>query len=64
MIQTPHRGIYEFLWSEHKNSVLSVSIKAFQAMASKLGRRPMLLALLKKFAEHSYEEETERYNAL
>ena len=64
MIQPPHRGIYEFLWSEHKNSVLSVSIKAFQGMASKLGKRPMLLALLKKFAEHAYEEETERYNAL
>ena len=64
MIQTPHRGIYEFLWSEHKNSVLSVSIRAFQGMASKLGKRPMLLALLKKFAEHSYEAETERYNAL
>ena len=64
MIQPPHRGIYEFLWSEHKNSVLSVSIKAFQGMASKLGKRPMLLALLKKFAEHAYEAETERYNAL
>ena len=64
MIQPPHRGIYEFLWSEHKNSVLSVSIKAFQGIASKLGRRPMLLSLLKKFAEHAYEEETERYNAL
>jgi hypothetical protein len=64
MIQTPHRGIYEFLWSEHKNSVLSVSIKAFQGIASKLGKRPMLLALLKKLAEHAYEEETERYNAL
>ena len=64
MIQLAHRGIYEFLWSEHKNSTLSVSIKAFQGIAAKLGKRPMLLALLKKFAEHSYEEETERYNAL
>ncbi len=64
MIQPAHRGIYEFLWSEHKNSVLSVSIKAFQGIASKLGSRPMLLALMKKFAEHSYEKETERYNAL
>ena len=64
MIQPPHRGIYEFLWSEHKNSVLSVSIKAFQGIAAKLGKRPMLLALLKKFAEHAYEKETERYNAL
>ncbi len=64
MIQTAHRGIYEFLWSEHKNSVLSVSIKAFQGIASKLGKRPMLLALMKKFAEHAYEPETERYNAL
>ena len=53
MIQTAHRGIYEFLWSEHKNSVLSVSIKAFQGIASKLGKRPMLLALMKKFAEHA-----------
>ena len=64
MIQTPHRGIYEFLWSEHKNSVLSISIKAFQGIAAKLGRRPMLLSLLKKFAEHAFEEETEHYNAL
>ena len=64
MIQQAHRGIYEFLWSEHKNSILSVSIKAFQGIASKLGKRPMILALLKKFAEHAYEEETERYNAL
>ena len=64
MIQPPHRGIYEFLWSEHKNSVLSVSMKAFQGIAAKLGKRPMLLALLKKFAEHAYEKETERYNAL
>ena len=64
MIQPAHRGIYEFLWSEHKNSVLSVSIKAFQGIASKLGKRPMLLALMKKFAEHAYEAETERYNAL
>ena len=53
MIQPAHRGIYEFLWSEHKNSVLSVSIKAFQGIASKLGKRPMLLALMKKFAEPS-----------
>ena len=64
MIQSPHRGIYEFLWSEHKNSTLSVSIKAFQGIAAKLGKRPMILSLLKKFAEHAYEEETERYNAL
>ena len=64
MIQQAHRGIYEFLWSEHKNSVLSISIKAFQGIASKLGKRPMLLSLLKKFAEHAYETETERYNAL
>lgn len=64
MIQPAHRGIYEFLWSEHKNSVLSVSIKAFQGIASRLGKRPMLLSLLKRFAELAYEEETERYNAL
>lgn len=64
MIQQAHRGIYEFLWSEHKNSVLSISIKAFHGIASKLGKRPMLLAVLKKFAEHAYEAETERYNAL
>lgn len=64
MIQPAHRGIYEFLWSEHKNSVLSVSIKAFQGIASKLGKRPMILSLLKKFAEHAYEDKTEHYNAL
>lgn len=64
MIQPAHRGIYEFLWSEHKNSILSVSIKAFQGIAARLGKRPMILALIKKFAEHAYDEETERYNAL
>lgn len=64
MIQIAHRGIYEFLWSEHKNSILSVSLKAFQGIASKLGKRPMILSLLKKFAEHAYDEETEHYNAL
>ncbi len=64
MIQPAHRGIYEFLWSEHKNSILSVSMKAFQGIAARLGKRPMILALIKKFAEHAYDDETERYNAL
>lgn len=64
MIQPAHRGIYEFLWFEQKNSILAVSLKAFQGIATKLGKRPMLIALLKKFAEHAYDEQTENYNAL
>lgn len=64
MLQAAHRGIYEFLWSEQKNSVLGVSMNAFHGITAKLGKKPMLLALIKKFAEYAYEEETELYNAL
>lgn len=64
MLQPAHRGIYEFLWSEQKNSVLGISMTAFQGIVSKLGKRPMLLSLLKRFAEYAYEDEAEMYNAL
>ncbi|HNX74344.1 MAG TPA: hypothetical protein PKM56_01485 [Candidatus Rifleibacterium sp.] len=64
MLQPSHRGIYEFLWSEHKYPVMAVSLKAFQGMAARLGRRPQLLALLRKIAEYTYAERTENYNAL
>lgn len=64
MIQPAHRGIYEFLWFEQKNSILAVSLKAFQGIATKLGKRPMLIALLKKFADHAYDKQSENYNAL
>ena len=64
MLQPPHRGIYEFLWSEHKYRVMAVSLKTFQGMASRLGRRPQLLALLRKIAEHTFSERSENYNAL
>jgi len=64
MLQPSHRGIYEFLWSEHKYPVMAVSLKAFQGMASRLGRRPQLLALLRKIAEYTFSERSENYNAL
>ena len=64
MLQPSHRGIYEFLWSEHKYPVMAVSLKAFQGMASRLGRRPQLLALLRKIAEYTFADKTENYNAL
>lgn len=64
MLQPSHRGIYEFLWSEHKYPVMGVSLKSFLAMASRLGRRPQILALLKKIADYAFEEKTENYNAL
>ncbi len=64
MLQPSHRGIYEFLWSEHKYQVMAVSLKAFQGMASRLGRRPQLLALLRKIAEYTFADKSENYNAL
>lgn len=64
MLQPPHRGIYEFLWSEHKYPVMAVSLKAFQGMASRLGKRPQLLSLLKKISEYASAEKAEYYNAL
>ncbi|NCB39184.1 MAG: hypothetical protein EOM80_10465 [Erysipelotrichia bacterium] len=64
MLQVSHRGIYEYLWSEHKYRVIGVSIKAVQNMAARLGRRPQTTSLLKKLAEFEYSEKPEFYNAL
>ncbi|MDD3377794.1 MAG: hypothetical protein BWY02_01108 [bacterium ADurb.Bin157] len=64
MYQLAHRGIYEFLWSEHKYHVMAVSNKAFTSMGTRLGKTIRVLSLLKKIAECGYEEKTENYNAL
>jgi hypothetical protein len=64
MLQPSHRGIYEFLWSEHKYPVMAVSLKSFQGMASRLGKRPQILALLRKMTEYAFSERNENYNAL
>lgn len=64
MLQPSHRGIYEFLWSEHKYPVMAVSLKSFQGMASRLGKRPQILSLLRKIADCAFSERNENYNAL
>ncbi|GAB4280680.1 MAG: hypothetical protein Kow0029_25400 [Candidatus Rifleibacteriota bacterium] len=56
MLQPNHRGIYEYLWSEHKFVALSVSIKAFQTTAGKLGKLPQILTLLRRLQNHSTSE--------
>jgi hypothetical protein len=43
---------------------MAVSLKSFQGMASRLGRRPQLLALLRKISEFAFAEKAENYNAL
>ena len=43
---------------------MAASLKAFQGMASRLGKRPQLLALLRKIAEYTFSERDENYNAL
>ena len=64
MLQPSHRGIYEYLWSEHKYCVIAISVKAFQGMAGKLGRRPQILSWLRRLALLASEERPELYNAL
>lgn len=64
MYQLAHRGIYEFLWSEHKYHVMAVSNKSYVGMGAKLGKTIRVLSLLKKIAACGYEEKTENYNAL
>lgn len=64
MLQPSHRGIYEYLWSEHKLCTLAVSIKVFQGMTGKLGRRPQILKWLRRLAVLAGEERPELYNAL
>ena len=64
MLQPSHRGIYEYLWSEHKYSMIAISVKAFQGMAARLGRRPQILSWLRRLAVLSGEERPEFYNAL
>ena len=64
MFQPNHRGIYEYLWSEHKYLAISVSIKAFQGTAGKLGKIPQCTTLLRRIAMHGKAEKPELLNAL
>ncbi|HAE39620.1 MAG TPA: hypothetical protein DCG57_13440 [Candidatus Riflebacteria bacterium] len=64
MLQPSHRGIYEFLWSEHKYSMIGISLKIFQGMAARLGKNPQILNWLRRLAVLSTEEHLESYNAL
>ncbi len=64
MLQPSHRGIYEYLWSEHKYSIIAVSLKSFSTMAARLGRNPQILSWLRRLAIIYSEERPELYNAL
>lgn len=64
MLQHSHRGIYEFLWSEHKYSVLGVSVKAQQNQSSRLGRNPQILSFLQRLHELCHSPQPEYYNGL
>lgn len=64
MLHPSHRGIYEFLWSDHKYSVIAFSLKAYQNMGSRFGRRPQILNWLHKLAVFANSEKLESYNGL
>ncbi|OGK08850.1 MAG: hypothetical protein A2W80_06345 [Candidatus Riflebacteria bacterium GWC2_50_8] len=64
MLQPSHRGIYEYLWSEHKYSMIGISLKIFQGMAARLGKKPQILNWLRRLAVLATEERPEWYNAL
>ncbi len=63
-IQPFHRGIYEYLWSEHKYSVIGVGLKAYQGMAARMGNHPHILQFLKKLGGFAQAEKPEKYNSL
>jgi hypothetical protein len=64
MIYEPHRGVYEFLWSEHKYNVMAVSYTDFTSVATRLGKKIKILSLLKKLGKCAFEERKENYRAL
>ncbi len=64
MLQGFHRGIYEYLWSEHKFVALGVSIRAFNNTASKLGTPAQCLKMLKKLQNYALAERPEHLSAL
>lgn len=64
MLQPSHRGIYEYLWSEHKYSIIAISLKTFHGMAERLGKRPQILNWLRRLAVLAESERPENYNAL
>jgi hypothetical protein len=59
MLQPNHRGIYEYLWSEHKYIALSISIRSFQTTAGKLGKIPQCLTLLRRLLSHAKSDKPE-----
>ncbi len=64
MFQPNHRGAYEYLWFEHKFSVLAIGIKAFQNAATKVGKVPQITSFLKLIKKYSLYDRPEWYNAL
>ncbi|MEW6712871.1 MAG: hypothetical protein AB1403_23840, partial [Candidatus Riflebacteria bacterium] len=64
MLQPNHRGIYEYLWSEHKYLALGVSIRAFQTTASRLGNVRQCQTMLKKLLKHALADRPEHLSAL
>jgi hypothetical protein len=64
MIQENHRGIYEHLWSEHKYTALSISLKTFQTTAGKMGKVPQCLSLLRRLAGHALSERPDWLNGI
>lgn len=64
MFQRHHRGIYEYLWSEHKYVALGVSFKAFQTTAARLGTIRQCRSMLKKLVNYALAEKPELLSAL
>lgn len=64
MLQPFHRGIYEYLWSEHKYVALGYSIKAFNNTASRLCTPRQCLTMLKKLQNYALAERPEHLSAL
>ena len=64
MIKANHNGAYEYLWFEHKYSILAVGRKAYQNTGSKLGRFPQTMSFLKSIAFYYKEKPTESYAAI
>ncbi len=64
MLQEFHRGIYEYLWSEHKFVALGVSIRAYNNTANKLVTPAQCLKMLKKLLNYALAERPEHLSAL
>lgn len=64
MIQPNHNGAYEYLWFEHKYSVLAVSYRAYQNTGGKLGRNPQIIPFLNSLAHYNKIAEKEAYTSI